>query len=71
MLSDYVALSFYVVNRPVHHIEGRGYIVAIALPYSRKIWREIKFGSLAVYNITTAKLKFAKIFLLAYNIRSI
>ncbi|MCG8621854.1 MAG: hypothetical protein MJE68_07650 [Proteobacteria bacterium] len=30
------------------------------LPYSRKIWRGIKFGGLAVY-ITTAKLKSAKI----------
>ena len=31
------------------------------LPYSRKIWRGIKFGGLAVYNITTTKLKSAKI----------
>ena len=30
------------------------------LPYSQKIWRGIKFGSLAVY-VTTAKLKSAKI----------
>ena len=30
------------------------------IPYSRKIWRRIKFGGLAVY-ITTAKLKSAKI----------
>ena len=30
------------------------------IPYSRKIWRGIKFGGLAVY-ITTAKLKSAKI----------
>ena len=29
------------------------------IPYSRKIWQGIKFGSLAVY-ITTAKLKSAK-----------
>ena len=29
-------------------------------PYSQKIWREIKFGGLAVY-ITSAKLKSAKI----------
>ena len=32
----------------------------MSVPYSRKIWRGIKFGGLAVY-ITTAKLKSAKI----------
>ena len=35
-------------------------ILKIGIPYSRKIWRGIKFGGLAVY-ITTAKLKFAKL----------
>ena len=34
-------------------------IIIIKILYSRKIWRGIKFGSLAV-NITTAKLKSAK-----------
>ena len=31
------------------------------VPYSRKIWRGIKFGSLVAY-ITLAKLKFAKMY---------
>ena len=31
-----------------------------SIPYSQKIWREIKFGGLVVY-ITIAKLKSAKI----------
>ena len=40
-----------------HFLRGNNII-----PYSRKIWRGIKFGGLAVYNIiTTAKLKSAKI----------
>ena len=40
--------------------EEREKIMHFIIPYSRKIWRGIKFGGLAVY-ITTAKLKSAKI----------
>ena len=40
----------------------------MGIPYSWKIWREIKFGSLAVY-ITTAKLKSAEISYLHIYIR--
>ena len=36
-------------------------LILIYIPYSRKIWRGIKFGGLVVY-ITTAKLKSTKLF---------
>ena len=47
------------------YIGGCSVNFACRIPYSRKIWWRIKFGSLAVY-IITAKLKSAKNFLLAY-----
>ena len=40
--------------------DGSSTVHAYIVPYSWKIWRVIKFGSLAVY-ITIAKLKFAKL----------
>ena len=47
------------VRERVREREGGG--GGTCIPYSRKIWRGIKFGGLTVY-ITTTKLKSAKIF---------
>ena len=54
-------------TRRIERHHRRSYRVSYSIiPYSRKIWRRIKFGDLAVY-ITTAKFKFANILVIVFG----